>query len=240
MTDLAKKGETFCMLRLTWALSFDLITSFIFGLEAGSNFLADVSKIDAITDAYDNRYPHETFWKKETPGLHKLLAACGLSPLGRRNAKYQKAKKFLEAFTLSFCHRADAVLKRRGAKAVSKESGDYPMVYAAMRIAVDKEYPHLSEKAKMTLIASEMFDHLCKYSHNSRVLVSIFSVLTWFHLQPAHMKSLVSYKPTHCASSPRTTPPSPACAPSSSATRQQRPSHHNRQPLSAASPTSAP
>ncbi|KAI4594032.1 hypothetical protein KJ359_008822 [Pestalotiopsis sp. 9143b] len=160
MTDLAKKGETFCMLRLTWALSFDLITSFIFGLEAGSNFLADVSKIDAITDAYDNRYPHETFWKKETPGLHKLLAACGLSPLGPRNAKYQKAKKFLEAFTLSFCHRADAVLKRRGGKAVSKESGDYPMVYAAMRIAVDKEYPHLSEKAKMTLIASEMFDHL--------------------------------------------------------------------------------
>ncbi|KAF3018791.1 hypothetical protein E8E14_001375 [Neopestalotiopsis sp. 37M] len=158
MADLAKKGETFCMLRLTWALSFDLITSFIFGLEAGSNFLADVSKIDKITDAYDARYPHETFWKKETPGLHKMLAACGLSPLGARNTKYQNAKKFLEAFTLNFCHRADAVLKR--GKKVTKESGNYPMVFAAMRIAVDKEYPHLSEKAKMTIIASEMFDHL--------------------------------------------------------------------------------
>jgi len=160
MTKLAGKAEPFCMLRLSWALSFDIMTSFVFGLEVGTNLLADVSEIDKIAGCYDDRYPAEAFWKKEAPRIYNILAFCGWEPLGPRNKKYQHAREYLESWTLRMCEEANAMLDRPQQPA--QESGAYPAVYAQMKKSIDEEYSQLDSKSKMTLIASELFDHFCE------------------------------------------------------------------------------
>lgn len=160
LTDLARRGEPFCMLRLCWAMSFDYITAWLFGLEVGTNFLANVSQIDALVDHYDDRYPHEAFWQKEVPWLFNMLKAIGLSPLGPRHTSYRRAKQHLEAFTLRMVDNASLVLARE--KQPELDSGYFPLVFANMKKHVDLECAHLSYEERRTIMASEMFDHLCK------------------------------------------------------------------------------
>ncbi|ETS86318.1 hypothetical protein PFICI_00146 [Pestalotiopsis fici W106-1] len=154
---MADSAQSFCMLRLSWSLSFDIITSFIFGLDAGTNLLDDLSQIDTIASFYDDRYPAEAFWKKEAPWVSNVLTKCGWSPLGR-NKRYQLAREYLEAWTLRMCSAANTTLDR--AQPPLPESGAYPVVYAQIKKCVDDEYPILDSESKMKMIASELFDHL--------------------------------------------------------------------------------
>jgi hypothetical protein len=39
-----------------------------------------------------------------------------------------------------------------------------PVVYEAIKLAVEKDSPHLDEQAKQAEIGSEMFDHICMFS----------------------------------------------------------------------------
>jgi hypothetical protein len=161
MTEMARKGETFCMLRLSWAASFDLITSFIFGLEAGTNLLADLAEVETIAGFYDDSNPQAAFWKKEVPLVNSFLTLCGWSPLGARNTRYKRAKGYLESWTLRMCDHANSVLER--SKRSPQDMGVFPVVYAQMRKCVDQDHADSPPESKARIIASELFDHLCKW-----------------------------------------------------------------------------
>ena len=134
------------------AVTMDIVTGYIFGLAAGSNFTADVDSCRHFLDLYSSRRSFN-FWPQELPALTAWLAWLGLRLVpGRVDA----ANREIEDWAMSMCKVAARVRARGGG---GREQGgvelvDTPVVYAQLAGALQKESLK-SRTAAATVAAGE-------------------------------------------------------------------------------------
>ena len=63
---------------------------------------------------------------------------------------------------MAMCKAADAGMQR-AEKSTLENSADFPTVYAHMKGATDQDSSYLDAHSKQSEVASELFDHMCKY-----------------------------------------------------------------------------
>ena len=119
------------------AVTMDIVTGYIFGLAAGSNFTADVDSCRHFLGLYSSRRSFN-FWPQELPTLTAWLAKLGLrlvpDCVGAANRE-------IESWAVSMCEAAARVWARGGG---GREQGgvelvDTPVVYAQLAEALRRE-----------------------------------------------------------------------------------------------------
>ena len=149
------------LLRLSFALSLDLINCFIFGLRTGPNFTQDRALTDEFLEHYENRYCKEGFWMQELPGLTKWLGHFGVNMLP---AKHYESKKWLEDWMMGHVEMAEDSCRRMDCGEEPEDPADIPVVYAQQRKAVRSQEKGPPGASAKLAIASELFDQMCKFA----------------------------------------------------------------------------
>lgn len=149
----ADKG-VFEVSSLISASTMDIVTSYIFGLKAGSNLLDNPKELTWFLDLYKSRHGY-TFWPQEYPRFTSFLKAwlgINLSPpwVGEANAEIEK-------WTMNMCDRAAAVVQQDEVK-----TEETPSVYQQLSTAIAKDVKKndLGDVDTRSMVASELLDHL--------------------------------------------------------------------------------
>jgi unspecific monooxygenase len=139
---------------LNQGLTMDFVSSYLFGLQNGTNFLQDDSLRKHWLHLYMCRKPFE-FYSQEVPYLDGWLRRIGL----RVVPKYcDEANAMLDAWALDLCDKGEQTIS-------STEPGVEPIVYKQLKQALDKSSSKNGEtkpdKAQQRLdIACELYDQL--------------------------------------------------------------------------------
>ena len=122
---------------LLGAVTIDIVTGYIFGLAAGSNFTAGVDNCRDFLDLYNSRRSFN-FWPQELPALTAWLAKLGLRLVPD---SVKAANREIEDWTMSMCEAAARVRARGGGGGEQGrvELVDTPVVYAQLAGALQKE-----------------------------------------------------------------------------------------------------
>ena len=147
------------LLELSYSMCLDLVNAYLFGQSNGSKFLAKGEDIKSFLEHYENRYCAESFWPQELPRLTRTLEKVGICLLPKRASA---SKKWMESWMMAMCKAADAAM-RRAERSTLENPADFPTVYARVKGATDQDSSHLDAHSKQTEVASELFDHMCKY-----------------------------------------------------------------------------
>ena len=147
------------LLELSYSMCLDLVNAYLFGQSNGSKFLTERESIKSFLEHYENRYCAESFWPQELPRLTRTLEKVGVRLLPIRAIT---SKKWMESWMMAKCKAADAAMQRTEISAL-KDSADFPTVYASIKEATDQDSSHLDAHSKQSEVASELFDHMCKY-----------------------------------------------------------------------------
>lgn len=147
------------LLELSYSMCLDLVNAYLFGQSSGSKFLAEGEDIKSFLEHYENRYCAESFWPQELPRLTRTLERVGVRLLPKCALA---SKKWMESWMMAMCKAADAAM-RRAEKSTLESSADFPTVYASIKGATDQDSSHLDAHSKQSEVASELFDHMCKY-----------------------------------------------------------------------------
>jgi unspecific monooxygenase len=159
----AQASEPTDLLRLSYALSLDLLNCFIFGLSSGPNFTQDDLLTQAFLEHYENRYCHEGFWSQELPFLTSTLGMLGIDMLPRQ---HYDSTAWIENWMMIHCNRAQRVCELLDKGELPDDPADIPIVYQQIRKSMealkageghDRAY---AEKQTRSSIASELFDHM--------------------------------------------------------------------------------
>lgn len=183
------------------AVTLDVVTAYIFGLEQGSNF-TDHAEVGAkwLHD-YKSRQPY-LFWIQEMPNVFQLFSKLGLGGglipdwVGRKSVA-------IEEQCLKWCDAAEAAILSGKA---AESARHYPTVYGQLRSmlkkqekSAEKQGSQLSQEQRLDL-ASEMLDHLAAGFDTSGITLTY---LAWelsrpFNIatQSALRKELLSLHPT--------------------------------------------
>ncbi|KAJ5543419.1 hypothetical protein N7535_005846 [Penicillium sp. DV-2018c] len=154
LDEAAKSGKSVDVHDLNQGLTMDFVSSYLLGLQNGTNFLQDPSARKKWLRLYLCRKPFE-FYAQEVPYLDGWLRRIGL----RVVPKYcDEANKVLDAWTLDLCDKAGQLVS-------STEPGVEPVVYKQLKQSLDKYSLKNGEpepdKAQQRLdIACEMYDQL--------------------------------------------------------------------------------
>lgn len=149
-------------LDLSYCICVDYLSSFIFGYSNGTNYLSQPkSAIDVWRFHYENLMCQESFFVQETPSLYKLLRYISIDLLPR---KYTESADFLGRWMSDMASKADRATDRKRSTGLPLALEDEPVVYDMAKEAVRKDSPHLSEGDQRKQVASEMFDHICKFT----------------------------------------------------------------------------
>ncbi|KAF2460675.1 putative cytochrome P450 monooxygenase [Lineolata rhizophorae] len=90
------------------AATLDIVTSYIFGLRAGTDYLTDSASLEAFLDRYESRRAY-TFWPQELPRLTSWLETwLGLRVVPRW---VDEANRQIEALGLHMLDRAEELLR---------------------------------------------------------------------------------------------------------------------------------
>ncbi|KAI9658917.1 MAG: hypothetical protein M1821_001877 [Bathelium mastoideum] len=142
-------------------VAMDIVTSYEFGLSAGTNFTQNEKACRHYLDLYHGRHSY-TFYPQEIPLTTSFLEKMGIRFVPRF---VSASNDELEAQCLKMCDDASAVLDRAQTLEISK--GDYPIVYAQLRSALIDQHDKSgtgpsspSPNEQQLELASEMFDHL--------------------------------------------------------------------------------
>lgn len=139
---------------LNQGLTMDFVSSYLFGLKNGTNYLQDDSVRKHWLHLYMCRKPFE-FYAQEVPYLDGWLRRIGLRVI----PKYcDEANAMLDSWALDLCDRAEQIIS-------SSEPGIEPTVYKQLKQSLDKYSTKNGEtkpdKAQQRLdIACEMYDQL--------------------------------------------------------------------------------
>ncbi|KAJ4361457.1 hypothetical protein N0V95_001874 [Ascochyta clinopodiicola] len=136
------------------ACTMDIVTSYIFGLKAGSNLIDHPEQLAWFLDLYNSRRSY-TFWPQEFPHLTGFLNkwfGISMSPRWVDGANAE-----IEKWTRSMCDSAAGVMRQGEAK-----TEDVPSVYQQLSVAVAKEAKKndLGNADLQSVVASEVLDHL--------------------------------------------------------------------------------
>lgn len=163
----AQASEPTELLRLSYALSLDLLNCFIFGLSSGPNFTQDDLLTQAFLEHYENRYCHEGFWSQELSFLTSTLGMLGIDMLPRQ---HYDSTAWIENWMMIHCNRAQRVCELLDKGELPDDPADIPIVYQQIRKSMEAlkagegDDGAYSDKQTRLSIASELFDHMCKYT----------------------------------------------------------------------------
>ncbi|PYH41433.1 cytochrome P450 [Aspergillus saccharolyticus JOP 1030-1] len=151
---------------LNQGLTMDFVSSYLYGLANGSNFLQDADFRHRMLQLYQCRKPFE-FYHQEVPGLLAWTKKFGL----RLIPKWcDEANEVLDAWGLSFCDKADECM-------ASTKLETEPMVYKHLKQGILKQQKAAGlsdadpEKQKCE-IACELYDHLTAGHETSAVALT--------------------------------------------------------------------
>ncbi|KAI5262336.1 cytochrome P450 [Aureobasidium subglaciale] len=147
------------------AVTLDVVTAYIFGLEQGSNFTDHPERGAKWLHDYKSRQPY-LFWVQEMPNVFQLFSNLGLGQwlvpdwVGRKSVK-------IEEQCLEWCDAAEAAILSGKAAGSARHDAT---VYGQMRSMLkkneerevetgEKDTNQLSRQQRLDL-ASEMLDHL--------------------------------------------------------------------------------
>jgi cytochrome P450 len=212
----AAHGDVLEAYELFSAVTLDVVTAYIFGLEQGSNF-TDHPEVGAkwLHD-YKSRQPY-LFWIQEMPNVFQLFSKLGLGGWLIPDWVGQKSVA-IEEKCLEWCDAADAAIVSGKA---AESARYYPTVYGQLRSmlkkqeqSAEKQDSQLSQEQRLDL-ASEMLDHLAAGFDTSGITLTY---LAWELSRPCNAatqsalrKELLSVRPTY----PTTTAESAASLPAS-------------------------
>lgn len=182
------------------ATTMDLISSYIFGIRNGTNFIQDKSYRDHWLSLYLSRH-HNHFWPQELPTLTKLLEKVGvrLCPSFVADANDE-----IRAWNKGMCDKATKAIGDDAAELY--QPADEPVVFRAIHAGIDREeklegessllYP-TSIRQRDTAVASEVLDHVLAGHETSGI---ILTYITWHlskstDLQAALRHELLSVDP---------------------------------------------
>jgi hypothetical protein len=155
------------LLCLSYALSLDLLNCFIFGLSSGPNFTQDDLLTQAFLEHYENRYCEEGFWPQELPFLTSTLGMLGIDMLPRR---HYDSTVWIENWMMIHCNRAHRVCELADEGELPDDPADIPIVYQQIKKSMEAlkggeghNRPYIEKQMRLS-IASELFDHMCKYT----------------------------------------------------------------------------
>ncbi|CAO2655882.1 Nn.00g046850.m01.CDS01 [Neocucurbitaria sp. VM-36] len=133
------------------ATTMDIVTGYIFGLNASSNLIDNPEQLDWFLDLYNSRRSYN-FWPQEFPELTAFVE----KRLGYRlTPKWvDEANGEIEKWTAKMCERANA---RLSSGAGNSES--LPVVYQQLVNALSRETKE-NDTSPTVLLASEVLDHL--------------------------------------------------------------------------------
>lgn len=136
------------------ASTMDIVTAYIFGLEASSNLLDHPDQLAWFLDLYNSRRSY-TFWPQEFPrftGFLKRWLGISMSPKWVAGANAE-----IEKWTWKMCDGAANVMRQSEVK-----THDVPSVYQQLSAAVVREAKKndVGELDLQSVIASEVLDHL--------------------------------------------------------------------------------
>lgn len=151
------------------ALTMDLVTAYVFGLSAGTNFLEDMATRNRWFSAYQCRKPFE-FYHQEIPQVVTWAEKLRL-PLIPDWCR--KANDYMEEWGLDICERAEKYLS-------TTEIESQPTVYkqlknSMLKQAQPKNEPELNMEDSKQLqldIACEMYDQLTAGHETSAVALT--------------------------------------------------------------------
>lgn len=142
--------------------ALDFMSSFMFGLSGGTNFLQDKCARRHWFDLYIRSYPAGSmFWLLEQPFLTRLLCAVGvpLLPEGHFEAKQE-----FEAWALDKVKESEKTLVKSEEAGISLSHGEFPILYSAVRSGIAKDLGidagFTPDSSQQLELASECFDHL--------------------------------------------------------------------------------
>jgi cytochrome P450 len=150
----ASSGTSVDVHDLNQGLTMDFVSSYLFGLQNGTDFLQDDSFRKHWLHLYMCRKPFE-FYSQEVPYLDGWLRRVGL----RVVPKYcDEANAMLDAWALDLCDKGEQSI-------ASTEPGVEPVVYKQLKQSLDKSSSKNGEakpdKAQQRLdIACELYDQL--------------------------------------------------------------------------------
>lgn len=149
----AEKG-VFQVSSLMSASTMDIVTSYIFGLKAGSNLLDNLKELTWFLDLYNSRHGY-TFWPQEYPRFTSFLKTwlgISLSP-----PWVDEANAEIEKWTMNMCDGAAAVVQQNEMK-----TEEVPSVYQQLSTAIAKDVKknELGDVDTRLMVASEILDHL--------------------------------------------------------------------------------
>ncbi|KAK8920211.1 Cytochrome P450 monooxygenase cypX [Metarhizium anisopliae] len=145
------------------ATTMDLISSYIFGLVNGTNFIEDTSYRDHWLQLYLSRHHHH-FWPQELPSLTRLCRKLGV----RLYPSFvDDANREIRAWNKTMCDRAEQSMNNdvKGQCLPADEA----VVFKAMHAGIDKEENTegqasllytTSIQQRSVAVASEILDHL--------------------------------------------------------------------------------
>ncbi|KAF2849838.1 cytochrome P450 [Plenodomus tracheiphilus IPT5] len=131
--------------------TMDIVTSYIFGLKAGSKLLDDSKQLAWFLDLYNSRRSFN-FWAQELPNFTAFVEKWFRYRLTPRWV--DEANGEIEKWTMKMCDEAGEVLKDDVAR-----PEDLPVVYQQLSktLSKDTEKGNISSKE---ILASEVLDHL--------------------------------------------------------------------------------
>lgn len=146
-------------------ITMDMVTGYLFGLSAASNLVQNNKERDHFLQLYTSRQDFG-YWAQEWPDLSEWLVKCGLNPTPQH---VYESNAEIEAWALTMCDGAAISLAQCNdlSEKVVPNPGDFPVVYAQLKAAMDKEAGKQKTDADVEAqsrqrlaIASEMLDHL--------------------------------------------------------------------------------
>lgn len=136
------------------ATTMDIVTAYIFGLKASSNFIEDKDKLAWFLGVYTSRHGY-SFWPQEYPIFSGFVEKW----LGYRFAPkfVDEANGEIEMWTQSMCERAGSVMTKG-----SPEPEYLPVVYQQLAAALKKDAKSSDVQGTnlAPALASEVLDHL--------------------------------------------------------------------------------
>jgi unspecific monooxygenase len=149
----SKEPQPTDLLELSYSLSLDLVTRFIFGYASGSKFLeSPEGETREWLEHYEKRYCSESFWSQELPNTTKCLNMLGIDLMPKGHAE---STQWLEHWMMEMCDQADVVLD-----SASRNPEDTPLVYRQVKAAQAKLTSETSAQQDRLAVASELFDHM--------------------------------------------------------------------------------
>ncbi|KAI6825681.1 cytochrome P450 [Hortaea werneckii] len=196
LKDLSAKGECLDFYYIFAALTHDFVSSYIFGLGNGSDFLRQPAEAKKFFDDFKARQRYQ-FWPQELPRLTSFLSKIWLQWL-LVPSWVGPANRDIEAMIRDMCNAAEETLAdvpeddQKPNKA-GAEMQNWPNVYAQLRNALMKDMATNIIDVKMSVVelverqklemASEMLDHTLAGFDTSSIVLTFFS---WEISRPEH------------------------------------------------------